>query len=53
MDYTKNTQKELKDICKEQKIKGYSNKSKTEIIQLLQSSPIENSIKKNVKNIIH
>lgn len=49
MDYTKNTQKELKDICKERKIKGYSNKSKDEIIKLLQA-PIEISIKKSVKN---
>jgi site-specific DNA-adenine methylase len=49
MDYTKNTQKELKDICKERKIKGYSNKSKEEIIKLLQA-PIEVSIKKSVKN---
>jgi len=35
MDYTTKTLKELKAICKEQKIKGSSNKSKDEIIQLL------------------
>jgi len=37
MDYTKKTQKELKELCKEQKIKGYSNKNKEELIKLLQN----------------
>ena len=35
--YTKKTQKELKELCKEQKIKGYSNKNKEELIKLLQN----------------
>jgi DNA adenine methylase len=43
MDYTKHTQKELKDICKERKIKGYSNKTKEEVIKLLQA-PITISV---------
>jgi hypothetical protein len=28
MDYTKKTQKEIKELCKNQKIKGYTNKNK-------------------------
>lgn len=36
MDYTR---KALKDLCKEQKIKGYSKKSKDELIKLLQIEP--------------
>ena len=44
MDYTKKTQKELKEICKEQKIKGYSNKTKVELIKILSKNerPIQN-----------
>jgi len=35
MDYTKKTSKELKAICKEQKIKGYSNLNKDELLKVL------------------
>jgi len=35
MDYSKKTCKELIEICKEKKIKGYSGKKKDEIIKLL------------------
>jgi DNA adenine methylase len=48
MDYVKKTQKELKDICREQKIKGYSNKKKDELIKLLQA-PIADK-KESIKN---
>jgi DNA (cytosine-5)-methyltransferase 1 len=44
MDYTKKTQKELKELCKEQKIKGYSNKNKEELIKLLQIEPSVSTI---------
>jgi len=37
MDYAKKSQKELKDICKEKNITGYSTKNKDELIKLLQS----------------
>jgi site-specific DNA-methyltransferase (adenine-specific) len=37
MDNTKSIQ-ELKEICKQKKIKGFSKKSKTELIQLLENS---------------
>jgi hypothetical protein len=49
MDYTKKTQKELKELCKERKITGYSNKNKDEIIKLLSKNeqPI---MKKNYEN---
>lgn len=40
MDYTQKTREELIAICKERKIKGYSNKKKEEIIILLQPKPI-------------
>jgi DNA modification methylase len=36
MDYTTKSQKELKDLCKELKITGYSNKNKEDLIKLLQ-----------------
>jgi DNA modification methylase len=36
MDYSKKTIAELKELCKERGIKGFSGKSKAEIIQLLQ-----------------
>ena len=39
MDYTIKSHKELKKLCKEQKIKGYSNKNKEELIKLLQILP--------------
>jgi DNA (cytosine-5)-methyltransferase 1 len=39
MDYTKKTQKELKELCKERKKKGYSNKTKEELIELLKIVP--------------
>lgn len=35
MDYTNKSVAELKQLCKEQKIKGYSNKTKPQIIELL------------------
>lgn len=37
MDYTTKSQKELKDLCKQLKITGYSNKNKEDLIKLLQS----------------
>lgn len=40
MDYTKKTREELIVVCKERKIKGYSNKKKEEIVLLLQPKPI-------------
>jgi DNA modification methylase len=36
MDYTTKSQKELKDLCKQLKITGYSNKNKEDLIKLLQ-----------------
>ena len=50
MDYTKQSLKELKELCKERKITGYSNKNKDEIIKLLQphiDSSIQNDISAN------
>ena len=46
MDYTQKTREELIAACKERKIKGYSNKTKEEIILLLQPNPIvpQNSV---------
>ena len=35
MDYTSKTIKELKEMCKDKKIKGFSNKKKGELIELL------------------
>ena len=35
MDYTKKTKSELITICKDNGIKGYSSKSKDELIKLL------------------
>lgn len=40
MDYTQKNREDLIAICKERKIKGYSNKKKEEIILLLQPKPI-------------
>jgi site-specific DNA-methyltransferase (adenine-specific) len=34
-EYTKNTKKELIALCKEKKIKGYTNKNKNELIQII------------------
>lgn len=39
MDYSKKTREELIAICKEKRIKGYSNKKKCDILQLLSSKP--------------
>ena len=39
MDYSKKTREELIAFCKEKKIKGYSNKKKSKILQLLSSKP--------------
>jgi len=36
MDYTTKSQKELKELCKEKNITGFSNKNKEDLIQLLQ-----------------
>lgn len=50
MDYAKQSLKELKELCKERKITGYSNKNKDEIIKLLQphiDSSIQNDISAN------
>lgn len=44
MDYTKKTTKELKAICKERKIKGYSTLKNDEIIKLLSIEPTENIV---------
>ena len=38
MDYSKKTVVELKELCKEKKIKGYSTKKKDDLIKLLQTS---------------
>lgn len=40
MEYNKKSREELISLCKEHKIKGYTNKKKDEIIQLLQSQLI-------------
>jgi DNA (cytosine-5)-methyltransferase 1 len=41
MDYTKKTIPQLKDICREKGVKGYSGKSKAKIIELLASQRTE------------
>ena len=46
MDYSKQPLKELKELCKDRKITGYSNKKKNEIIKLLQHS-IDDSSNQN------
>jgi len=48
MDYAKKSQKELKEICKEKKIKGHSKKSKEELIKLLQQAQADESFVNNV-----
>ena len=50
MDYTKQTLKELKELCKERKITGYSNKNKNEIIKLVQSH-VSSSIKDDISAV--
>lgn len=40
MDYKSKTIPELKDICKHKKIKGFSGKSKAELIKLLENSSV-------------
>jgi len=42
MDYSKMKVKELKKICKEKKIKGYSKLKKKELIEVLSSDTSEN-----------
>ena len=42
MDYSKKTCNELISLCKEMKIKGYSNKNKADIIKLLKNSQPKN-----------
>ena len=37
IDYTKKSQKELKDLCKEKNITGFSTKNKDELIKILES----------------
>jgi DNA adenine methylase len=49
MDYSTKPKNELISICKERKIKGYSNKKKNDLILLLQSVPIPKSV--NVKSL--
>lgn len=41
MDYTRMKVKELKKLCKERKIKGYSKLKKKELISLLDSEKIQ------------
>lgn len=41
MDYSKKTVSELISLCKERNLKGYSNKSKSELITLLENPPQE------------
>jgi site-specific DNA-methyltransferase (adenine-specific) len=43
MDYNSKTIPELKEICKQKKIKGISGKSKIELIKLLESSSLSSS----------
>ena len=41
MDYSKMKIKELKKICKERKIRGYSKLKKKELVSLLSSEKVE------------
>jgi 16S rRNA G966 N2-methylase RsmD len=50
MEFTKQSLKQLKDLCKERKIVGYSNKKKEEIIKLL-NKPEENVVEQT-ENVI-
>jgi len=49
MDYTKLSNKELKDECKKQKIKGYSKLKKEEIIKLLEENKEEENLEENLE----
>ena len=51
--YKKKKCKELIAICKEKGIKGYSNKKKAGIIQLLQSTTIRKSVDETIQPIVH
>lgn len=51
-EYTSKTKDELIAICKEQNIKGYSNKPKNTLIQLLQNAT-EPNISPTLENTIH
>lgn len=48
MDYSKKTIAELKALCKERKVKGISNKSKTNLIAMLEGQTPVNTIEPNV-----
>ena len=50
MDYTKKTREELIAICKEKNIKGYSDKKKKDILELL--SPMNNTIVEKKEDIL-
>lgn len=50
MDYTKKSVAELKQICKERNIKGYSNKNKKEMIQLILAKMPTETIEQVEKN---
>jgi DNA modification methylase len=50
MDYSTQSRTELIAICKEKKIKGYSNKNKSELVAMLSSSqPVAPTVKSKVK----
>ena len=48
MDYSAKSIKELKNICRERKIKGFSGKYCTELISLIQSKDVKNTIVETV-----
>ena len=50
-DYSNKTREQLITICKEQKIKGYSNKKKDEIIKLLNPTTTYSNIEVGVRFI--
>jgi len=52
MDYTNKSVAELKQLCKEQKIKGYSNKTKPQIIELLTNHAQKSPTMPTEQNII-
>ena len=56
MDYTISSLKELKTVCKERKIKGYSSKSKDELVKLLSVLSLEKDIDKDkdkdIENVV-
>ncbi len=49
MEYAKKSQKELKQLCKERNLKGYSTKKKDELIELL-TSPTTSACTSPLKN---